>query len=239
MIKYYEDLFIEKKIEFILKKYIKDVEEVCNNLIREINYSQNTNLKSKYDFFQYRANCKMMEFELGGISYRLHGKGCVAFSRDMFLDWEFGYRSRGCGISPWKVSLTLKKNNSIYTKYYDGNLIKMSCEQLVKKGIMFKQSNQYYFKVAENETFKPEFPIEYDTLIIEHLSSKWSMTRNKTIDRFIRKSTWVYNQIDKNEDKYILRFLLKGKEIYTIPYDDTGYPENAVKIMSDEILKHI
>ncbi len=29
----------------------------------------------------------------------------------------------------------------------------------------------------------------------------------------------------------------KGAEVYAIPYDDTGYPEHAVKSMSDEILR--
>ena len=49
----------------------------------------------------------------------------------------------------------------------------------------------------------------------------------------------MYNQIDKNEDKYILKFLLNGREVYTIPYNDISYPENAVKIMSDEIIKNL
>ena len=42
--------------------------------------------------------------------------------------------------------------------------------------------------------------------------------------------------IYKKEDKYILRYFFRGKEIYTIPYDDIGYPENAIKIMSDDII---
>ena len=67
----------------------------------------------------------------------------------------------------------------------------------------------------------------------------WSIPRNKIIDKFIRKSRWVHKQIDKNKDTYILRFMLKGKEIYSISYDDIGYPEEAVKIMSDEILYNL
>lgn len=30
-----------------------------------------------------------------------------------------------------------------------------------------------------------------------------------------------------------------GKEVYSISYDDIGYPESTVRIMSDEILKFI
>lgn len=224
-------------IIIVLKKYIQDVEDVCNNLIRTINKSENINLKTKYDFFNYRSNCRKMEFEAGGISYRFHGKGCIAFNEKMYIDWDFGYRSRWCGIEPWKVAMTLKKNNSIQMKYYDGNLIKAACEQMVGQGFMFMQYNQYYFKVEENETFKPNFPAEYDTLVIEHLNSMWSMSRSKIIDRFIRKSIWVYDKIDKAADKYMLRFFLNEKEVYMIPYNDTAYPENAVKIMSDVILK--
>lgn len=230
---------MEEKLQTILKEYIRDVEEVCNILVKSINTSESLNLKNKYDFFVYRSNCKKMEFEAGGISYRLHGKGCVAFNAEKFIDWDFGYRSRWCGINPWRVSTTLKKNNSLHVEYYDGVLLQAACEQLVKKGIMFKQNDQYYFKMIENESYKPEFPTEFDILVIEYFNSNWSIPRNKVIDRFIRKSTRVYNHINKDEDKYILRFLLKGKEIYSIPYNDISYPENAVKIMSDEIIKNL
>lgn len=230
---------MEEKLQIVLKEYINEVEDVCNILLKYINYSENINLKTKFDFLMYRESCKKMEFEAEGISYRIHGKGCVAFNENYFIDWDFGYRSRWCGIDPWKVSMTLKRNNSNYTEYYDGNLVMATCEHLVKRGIMFKQYNQYYFKLTEDETFKPEFPKEYDTLSIENIKSKWCIPRNKVIDRFIKKSTRVYNQVDKSEDNYVLRFLLNDKEVYTISYNDISYPENAVKIMSDDILKSL
>lgn len=230
---------MEEKLQIILSEYIKTVERICSILVRSINCTENLNLKSKYDFFAYRSSCKKMEFEAGGISYRLHGKGCVAFNGEIFIDWDFGYRSRWCGINPWKVSVTLMRNRSSHMEYYDGKVIKDSCDLLVDSGIMFKQHDQYYFEIPENETFKPRFPTDYDTLIVEHANSEWSIPRNKIIDRFIRKSNRIYIGIDKNEDKYILRFLFKGKEVYTIPYDDVGYPENAIKIMSDNILKNL
>lgn len=43
----------------------------------------------------------------------------------------------------------------------------------------------------------------------------------------------------RNEDKYVLSFWLKEKEIYSISYDDIGYPEGAIKIMSDDILHNL
>lgn len=230
---------MEDKLQIILKEYIKDVEYVCNILIKSLNDSQNLNLKNKYDFFEYRASCKKMEFEAEGIKYNFHGKGCTAFSEGKIIDWDFGYRSRWCGIDPWKVSMTLERNSSPHVQYYDGNLIRTVCEHLVEKGLMFKKYDQYYFEMTADETFKPEFPVVYDMLIIEYFDSMWSIPRNKVIDRFIRKSTRVHDQIYRNEDKYILKFLLDGREIYTIPYNDVGYPESAVKIMSDEIIKNL
>lgn len=104
---------------------------------------------------------------------------------------------------------------------------------------MFKMYEQYYFSIPKSETFEPKFPKEFDTLIVAHHDLTWSIPRDKMIDKFIRKSTRVYNQIDKNEDKYVLFFMLGGKEIYSISYDDIGYPEEAIKIMSDDILYNL
>ena len=230
---------MEEKLQIVFREYIREVEGVCNLLIKSINDSENTNLRNKYDFFEYRSKCKKMEFEVGEVKYRFHGKGCTVFNQENVIEWDFGYRSRWCGIDQWKVSMTLKKNNSLHAEFYDANLLQIACDQFVKDGAMFKKYDQYYFELTENETFKPKFPIEYDTLIVEYFNLSWLIPRNKVIDRFIRKSTRVYNQIDKNEDKYILKFLLNGREVYTIPYNDISYPENAVKIMSDEIIKNL
>lgn len=228
-----------EKMQIVIKQYIRDVEEVCSILLNGINCEETQKLTNKYDFFEYRLKCKKVEFEVGGYSYRLHGKGCTAYNSQKFIDWDFGYRSRWCGINPWKVAMTLKKNSSTYVEFYDGNLIQTICEQFVEKGIMFKKYDQYYFEIPENETFKPEFPTEYDTLIIEYDDSSWSIQRNKTIERFIRKSSRVHNQINKVDDIWMLKFLLNKKEMYTIPYNDRCYPENAVKIMSDEIISNL
>lgn len=229
---------LEEKLQTVLKEYICEVERLCNILVKSINDSENICLRNKYDFFEYRSKCKKMEFEVGKIRYRFHGIGCTVFNEEKYIDWDFGYRSRWCGIDPWKVAITLQNNDSEHVEFYDANLIKTACEQFVKKGIMFKIYDRYHFELTENETFKPEFPLEYDTLIIEYFNLKCSVPRNKVIDRFIRKSTRVYNQIDKCEDNYILKFLLDEKEIYRIPYNDISYPENAVKIVSDEIIKN-
>lgn len=49
----------------------------------------------------------------------------------------------------------------------------------------------------------------------------------------------MHNQIKSKEAQYRLKFLLRGRGVYTISYDDVCYPENAVKIMSDGIIKNL
>lgn len=63
----------------------------------------------------------------------------------------------------------------------------------MKKGIMFKKYDQYYFEIVADKTFKPDFPTEYDTLIVEYSNLRWSISRNKVIDRFIGKIARVHN----------------------------------------------
>ena len=177
-----------------------------------------------------------MEFEVNGLAYQLHGIGCMVHNDNYFIDWDFGTKSRWCGIDPWKAALTLQKNNSIYATIFNHTMIENACEQWVKEGVMFKHNVQYYFTIPEEETFIPKFPKEYDTLVIENPNFKQSVPRNKLIDRFIRKSHRVYSKIDTCPDVYVLKFLLNGKEVYTILYSDIGYPESAVRIMRNEIL---
>ncbi len=230
---------MEDKLQNVLREYIINVENVCNILIKSINKTECLNLKGKYDFFDYLSKNKKYVLEAEGIQYLLHGVGCMAISENVFIDWDFGYRSRWCGIEPWKVASTLRHSKSTHAEYFDGSKIIEFCDRMVEKKVMFKKYGQYYFTIPENETFMPKFPTEYDMLVIEHSDFRWSVPRNKLIDKFIRKSRKIYNQIEKNEDKYLLRFFLKGKEVCVLPYDDIGYPDSAVKIMNDDILQNI
>lgn len=131
-------------MQVVFKEYIADVEDVCKLLLKSINDSENINLRNKYDFFEYRSKCKKMEFEVGEVKYRFHGKGCTVFNHEKVIEWDFGYRSRWCGIDPWKVSMTLKYGGP-YAEFYDVNLLQTACEQFVKEGVMFKKYDQYYF----------------------------------------------------------------------------------------------
>lgn len=213
------------KFSLIAKEYIQKVNTVCFNLLESLN------LKSKADLWEYRKMHHEMEFEINGIKYMYHGRGCRAFNEEFFLDWDFGYGSRWCGIEPWLLARTLERNKSGYIEYYDGKIIKQECEQAVLDGDMVLKYDLYYFTTPITETFEPDFPKEFDTLVVEHFNSQWKIKRNKMVDRFLRKSRRVSQHIGKSPDKYILKFILDDKEIYSIHYDDVEYPENAIKIM--------
>ncbi|MDE7283392.1 MAG: hypothetical protein K2N85_07410 [Lachnospiraceae bacterium] len=227
---------MDDQIKLIIDEYIANINDACHILLAGINAQENLQLKTKWDFFEYVSKTHHREFDVGGINYKLHGRGCFAFSSELFLNWDFGYRSRWCGIDPWMVWETLEENGNDLAKCYDVKLLREACEQDLDEGKMFKKDGLYYFSIPINETFSPDFPREYDTLIIEEFDNKWILPRNKTIDRFIRKSNLVHNQIYKNENATVLRFLLGNNEIYSIPYDDICYPENAIKIMTDDII---
>lgn len=230
---------MDDKIKSIIDEYIQNVNEACHRLLEGINEKENLGLKTKWDFYRYLHTTRKMKFNINGSVYRLHGIGCFLFSDKLFLNWDFGYRSRWCGIDPWKIASTLRENKSNYVEYYDGELLKEACEQAVAEGEMFKKNVMYYYTIPIKETFSPNFPKEYDTLVIEHFNEKWTLSRNKVIDRFIRKSKRVHNQVYNSENMYVLRFFLDNKEVYSIPYDDICYPENAIKIMTDDIIRNL
>lgn len=228
---------MELEVMDVLKQYEEAVEKVCHILIEGINEQNKRMLFTKKDFFLYREENKKMEFEIKGISYRLHGIGCTAFNDTFYLNWDFGYRSRWCGIDPWKVAITLKKNNYEHEEYYDGKWIHAICENYVEKGMMKKKNQLFYFSNDTYECFLPNYPKEYDKLIIEGRDCYIEIDKNKKLDKFARKSIAVCQKIYQNENRFLLRFVLNNEEIYSIPYDDVNYPESAIKIMSDEIIR--
>lgn len=227
---------LEVKIKNVIDEYIVNVNKMCNILLQGINLQENLNLNTKYQFFEYRNKTRKTEFYMNDIKFKLHGRGCFVFSKEMFLNWDFGYRSRWCGIDPYKVGMTLKENKSPFIEYYDGEILKQACVQAVIEGEMISKGNLYHYSIPDNETFIPDFPDEYDILLIENFGKKWLVKRNKEIDKFLRKSNRVHNEVHNNLNAYTLRFFLENKEVYSIPYDDVCYPESAIKIMSDNII---
>ena len=119
--KFVGDDTVEDKIKFIIDEYIANVNDICRILLEGGNEQKNLKLKTKWDFFEYISKTHIMEFYVNGIHYKLHGRGCFAFSSEKFLNWNFGYRSRWCGVDPWILGMTVKKNKSPYVEFYDGN----------------------------------------------------------------------------------------------------------------------
>lgn len=230
-------LLTENKAEKVLRDYIVDVERACEILLNGINTQEKLNIKTKYQLFEYLMKTHKNKFVIDDMTFQLHGgRGCFLFSEGLFLSWDFGYRSRWCGIDPYKVGMTLKENKSPLSVFYDGTVLKDYCDQAVDNGEMICKYNMYYFTVPDAEMFKPDFPKDYDTLMIEGPDEKWTIRRNSETDRFVRKSNKVHNEIFNKNNVYILHFFSDGKEVYSIPYDDVCYPENAVSIFSDNII---
>ena len=230
---------MEEKIRLGMEAYINQVNDVCEKLLDGINISEGLSLKTKWDFFSYRSEKRKMEFSIDGLTYKFHGIGCTAFNKNFFLDWDFGYRSRWCGIDPWKFVNTLKENASKHDELYDGSFVRNVCEQAILEKLMFKKMEQYYFTIPNTELFIPKFPEEFDEVIVEYYNLRYVIERNKMIDKFVRRSAGVWNQVGKGKYRYTLRFMAAGKEIYCIYYDDVSYPEGAVEIMSDNILRKL
>lgn len=235
LIKQRKGVKMNEKLAIIIKDYIETVSSLCDNLLFEFGF----NCKRELMIYLYYSGQRINELDCKGVHYFFHGRGCLAEYDNKRINWDFGYRGRWCGIDPWFVAEFLKYNKYELCEHYDGNRIKKECVAAVESNEMFEKYGQYYLIIPRNQTFKPNFPDEFDSLIIEHFDSKWEIPKNKVINRFIRKVTWVFNEIDKNPDKYNLRFISKGKEIYQIFYDDVGYPENAIKIMSDDIIRNL
>ena len=187
---------MEDGLRTVMKEYIDQVNDVCLRLLAGLC------LKSKADFLCSRKLRWGIEYEINGTKYLLHGAGCRACDGERYLDWNFGYGSRWCGIDPWLLARTLEYNRDPHTEYYDGNRVKAECEQAVSLGEMYQKHNLYYFTIPVSETFEPQFPKEFDTLIVEHFEDRWVIPRNRMVERFLRKSRRVYREIGSSLNKY-------------------------------------
>ena len=80
---------MDEKCFDMIKGYVQQVDIVCEKLLNGINEIYNENLYSKMDFLIYRDSVRKMDFQIGDIYYRLHGRGCTAVGKAIYLDWEF------------------------------------------------------------------------------------------------------------------------------------------------------
>lgn len=220
---------MDEQLEICIREYFLNIEKICIYLLKELN------IHNKMELMKYRYTLNKWEFNVGEIQLCFHGRGCIAKYNENFYDWDFGYGSRWCGVNPILLETTMKKNG---INFWDCKQIKEQCEKAVDEGRMYEKYGLYYFSITETELIKPDFPQEFDVLIIDYFEETCTIKRNKVIDRFLRKSNKVYKGIENYYDKYTLRFLLDGKEIYKFYYSDVGYPEKAVKLMKSILIEY-
>lgn len=230
---------MEKKLEKLTRDYLLEIESACKILIKEINLSKELNLESKIDFLGYKIKHKINEYKFGNAHFRINASGCTFTDLRIFLDWDFGYRSRWCGVNPWKFAMTMRRNDCQDEIYFDGTYVKKQYDCAVSSGIMYQKNELYYFVIPESEMFKPKFPEVYDTVIISKGGLSAKISRNKTFEKFVRKSNKVWNNSGISAERYNLEFFEKGILTYCIAYSDITFPEGAVKIMNESILNNL
>ena len=220
---------MNEQLEMYIREYLKNIEEICNYLLKELN------LHNKMDLMKYRGIINKQEFTVGKIQLCFHGIGCIAKYNETFYDWDFGYGSRWCGINPFLLEMTMKKNG---INDWDYRQIKEECKKAVDEGEMYEKYGLFYFSIMETEWMKTDFPQEFDSLVIEYFGKVCTIKRNKVIDRFLRKSNKVYKEIENYYDKYTLRFMSNGKEIYKFYYNDVCYTEKAARLMKSILIDY-
>lgn len=220
------------------KEYYSIVEDNCKRLIGAIERDKEQLIVNKFDLFDFLHKDAGNELWVDNYRYYFHGSGCTVTQNNIIIaDWDFGFRSWWCGIDPFKMAKTLKQNLSKYQKYYESSFIKEKCEQYLAKEEIFLYKGQYYIDLIKLNSVQSNLPLEFDYLIIDYKGVKKRYNRNKSIDKFVRKSNRIYTYIDKLENNYILYFYKDNCEIAHTFYNDIAYPDSAVKIMNGEIIK--
>lgn len=228
------DIELEKAAYY----YCDIVKEKCEILLKHIYNSEKVQLMNKHELFHYISDRSIYEYQYDGVKYVFHGSGCTAFENDVIVaDWDFGYRNLWCGINPFKMALTLKNTNYTDSMFYNAEYIKELCEKYTEQNDLIFYNNQYYINLLVKGTQKTNFPADYDEMIIWQNGKEIKCQRSKVLDKFIRKSREIYKDIDTLGNNSILIFMDKSKEVYRIPYNDVAYPDAAVDIMTNLILK--
>lgn len=229
---------MDKNFLRAVKTYVCIVEQACDLLINYIEKEQQIKILNKYDLYDYLHRSHKVEFIIADRKYYFHGTGCTVYVNDiLFIDWDFGCRSWWCGVQPFKMSKTLKGAGYEEVDYYDGNFIKQKCERYLLEDLLYYYKGQYYINLLKIRCRKIEFPADYDKMIVEYKGITRTFLKCKSIDKFIRKSNVIYEGIFELKNNYILIFYKKDIEVARIPYNDIAYPDSAIKIMNEEIIK--
>lgn len=229
---------MDEKFLNAVKSYCCIVEGACSLLISYISKEEHVSILNKYDLYAYINETHKFEFVIGEQKYCFHGGGCTVFSKDVSLiEWDFGYRSWWCGIEPFKMAKTLMNFSFEDAEYCNGKYIKGQCEQFLSEGVLSYYKGQYYIELLKIGAKKMKFPVDYEKVVIQYKGVTKSYPKSKIIDKFIRKSTIVYEGIFELKNNYTLIFYDKDSEVARVPYNDIAYPEAAVKIMNEQIIK--
>ena len=227
---------MNESFAIVIRQYYSIVESAYSDFCDFIKVNYSVDIKNKSELYYFLRNNQQSIFDINEKIYHFHGVGCsVSTNGKQIIAWDFGYRSWLCGIEPYKMALTLSNFSSDLEEIFDAEQISALCKVEVEKGNMTEHYGQYYINLLSLETETYSFPIDYDSLIIEQRNIWRSFCRSKSIDRFIRKSTKVYKNINELEDNLVLVFMRNNTEIGRFLYNDTAYPDTAVKVM-DQIL---
>lgn len=129
----------ENYLKLLAQEYIHDVSKICNTLLKFYN------LNSKEELIKFRKKNPHGEFYLNGINiFTFHGSGCSFSSKELEIDWDFGFGDLWCGLDPWKLFYYIKNKKRIIN-YNDGYDIEKIFIQLVANKEMIKKINLYYF----------------------------------------------------------------------------------------------
>lgn len=219
-----------------VRQYYSIVKSAYREFCEFIKVHYSTDIKNKSDLYDFLRNNQQSVFDLGERNYHFHGVGCSVSANDkQIIAWDFGYRSWLCGIEPYKMALTLSNFSSDLEEIFDAERISELCKVEAENGNMTEHDGQYYINLLSLETENYSFPKEYESLIIERRNVRNEFSRSKLTDRFIRKSTKIYKNINELEDNMVLIFIKGNTEVGRFLYNDIAYPDSAVKIM-DEIL---
>ena len=229
---------MDKEFELAVYAYCEYVRRACDSLIQNINSVEQKNIHDKFDLFSYIRKNLIFEYVLDDRKYCFHGSGCSVHADDeIIVDWDFGYKNLWCGIDPYKMARTLRNNKYENTIFYEADYIRNLCDLYFSQNILIKYGNQYYIDYLKKGTKEIVLPSCFDSLIIQYSGKQKSFPRTKIIDKFFRKSKFIYKDIDKLENNYILIFMDKGDEVSRMFYNDVAYPDAAVELMNTQILK--
>lgn len=219
------DEYLRKESE----EYIQHVNEICKMIIHSLG------LRSKAEFWEFRKHHFYPQLIVHGYRIEFHGRGCRVFSEDEYLDWDFGYGSRWCGINPWLFALTLKKNGNSQSAFMSGEYIHEAFEDAIANNEVYKKEDLYYFVISKEEFVRPEFPKNFDTLVVEQFGKKWILKNDALVKRFIRRSSSIWHHAGESEDAFLLIFYMEKNEVFRIHFDDISYSEGATKTFFEMI----